>query len=229
MAIDAILFDAGNTLVWLDHAFLVELLREHAIDVREEDLLAAEYSAKRLLDELVRSGNGATDATRGRIYFGALFRQLGIRDAILPELAARLEARHAQRNLWSRVRPGTAEALQELRNGGHRLGVISNADGRVEELLRSVGLAPYFDFIIDSHVVGFEKPDPRIFRLGCERAGAEPQRAIYVGDLFEIDVVGARGVGMRAILVDPLGRWTDMDCERITGIHELPALLLEEA
>jgi putative hydrolase of the HAD superfamily len=103
--------------------------------------------------------------------------------------------------------------------------VISNSDGRIEELLASVGLAEYFDFIIDSHVVGFEKPDPRIFHLGCERGGVAPEDVVYVGDLYEIDVVGARGAGLRAVLIDPLGRWTDLDCDRIAGVHELPARL----
>ncbi|HEV2129819.1 MAG TPA: HAD-IA family hydrolase, partial [Longimicrobiaceae bacterium] len=184
-----ILFDAGNTLVWLDHPFLIELLREHGIEATEEELLGAEYAAKLLLDELIRSGQTGTDESRGRIYFAKIFEALGVPDGLFPQLAERLYTRHRERNLWSRVRPGTAEALQELRERGHRLGVISNADGRVEALLESVGLAPYFDFILDSTVVGFEKPDPRVFRLGCERAGVEPDAAVFVGDIYEIDVV----------------------------------------
>ncbi len=220
-----ILFDAGNTLVWLDHPFLIELLREHGITVAEDDLLEAEHSAKLLLDELVRSGNPGSDESRGPIYFGKIFRELGVADEIFPQLAERLYARHRERNLWSRVRPGTAEALQELRERGYRLGVISNADGRVEALIEAVGLAPYFDFVLDSTVVGVEKPDPRIFRLACERGGVQPEETVYVGDIYEIDVVGARTVGMRTFLIDPLARWEELDCERIAGVHELPALL----
>ncbi len=220
-----ILFDAGNTLVWLDHPFLIEVLREHGFTVTEDDLISAEYQAKLRLDELVRSGSAGTDKSRGRTYFAKIFEVLGVPEALQPKLAERLEMRHREHNLWSRVRPGTAEALQELRDRGYRLAVISNADGRVEALLQSVGLAQYFDFILDSTVVGVEKPDPRIFRLGCERAGVEPEAAIYVGDIYEIDVVGARAVGMRSFLIDPLGRWEDLDCERIAGVHELPARL----
>lgn len=217
-----VLFDAGNTLVWLDHPFLVELLATHGFETTEADLLAAEYQAKLLLDELVRQGNGGTDESRGRVYFARIFEAVGVPAALLPVLAGPLAARHRERNLWSRVQPGTAEALAELRERGYRLGVISNADGRVEALLGSVGLAGYFDFILDSHVVGIEKPDPRIFRLGCERAGSRPEETVYVGDIYEIDVVGARAVGMRTFLVDPLDRWTALDCERIRGVHELP-------
>ncbi len=221
----AILFDAGNTLVWLDHPFLVQALREHGVEAREEEILAAEYGAKRLLDELVRTGNGGTDETRGKVYFREVFRQLGVDDALFPALARTLFARHAERNLWSRVRERTAETLEELRGRGYRLGVISNADGRVEGLLESVGLRPYFDFVIDSAVVGIEKPDPRIFQLACERLGLHPGEALYVGDIYEIDVAGARRAGMRAVLIDPLDRWGELDCDRIRGVEELPAWL----
>jgi putative hydrolase of the HAD superfamily len=220
-----ILFDAGNTLVWLDHAYLVELLREHGVETTEEALMAAEYGAKLRLDELVRGGRGGDDASRGRIFFAEVFRAVGIDDSLFPAVAARLFARHRERNLWSRVRERTEETLQCLRDRGHRLGVISNADGRVEALLEAVGLRPHFDFVLDSAVVGIEKPDPRIFRMGCARMGVEPHEAVYVGDIYEIDVVGARGAGMRAFLVDPLDRWQALDCDRVRGVHELPERL----
>jgi putative hydrolase of the HAD superfamily len=219
-----IMFDAGNTLVWMDHPFLMHLLREFDHQVNEDELLAAEYAAKRVIGEMVRTGQG-NDTSRGPIYFRTMLREVSFDESLLPALAPRLIARHAERNLWCRVRLGTVEALRELRGRGYRLGVISNSDGRVEALLESVGLAGYFDFIIDSHVVGLEKPDPRIFQLGCERAGATPEQAIYVGDIYEIDVLGARAAGLHAYLIDPLDRWTNLDCDRIKGIHELPARL----
>jgi HAD superfamily hydrolase (TIGR01509 family) len=222
MAIRGVLFDAGNTLVWLDHPFLVELLNEHGFATDEQAILEAEYDAKILLDEMVRTGGVPNEAVRGRVYFGEIFRRLGVADAEFAPLAQRLWARHAERNLWSGVRERTAETLGELRQRGLRLGVISNADGRVEALLDLLGLGEYFDFVIDSHLVGVEKPDPRIFRMGLERMGLEPEEAVYVGDVYEIDVVGARGVGMRSILIDPLGRFGELDCERIRAIHELP-------
>jgi putative hydrolase of the HAD superfamily len=81
----------------------------------------------------------------------------------------------------------------------------------VDALLEAVGLREHFDFVIDSALVGVEKPDPRIFRMGLERLGVAPEEAVYVGDIYEI--------------VDPLNRWTELDCDRIAAIHELPAWL----
>jgi len=221
----AILFDAGNTLVWLDHPYLVQLLGEHGIATTSDDLLAAESDAKLILDEMVRGGNGGDDRSRGRIYFAEIFRRLGVAPEHFPPLAERLFARHAERNLWSLVHDHTTATLEELRGLGYRLGVISNADGRVEALLDSLGLRAHFEFVIDSGVVGVEKPDPRIFRMGVERMGVEPHEAVYVGDIYEIDVVGARNAGLHPYLIDPLGRLGGLECDTIRGIDELPARL----
>lgn len=219
--IKAVLFDAGNTLVWLDHPFIVQLLREHGVETSMEQLTEAEYGAKLLMDELVRGGNGGDDASRARIFFAEIFTRVGVAEDSFGPLSERLFARHAESNLWSSVRDRTAETLDELRRRGYRLGVISNADGRVEGLLEAVGLRPHFELVVDSGVVGVEKPDPRIFHLALEQMGVAPAEAVYVGDIYEIDMVGARRAGMRPILIDPLWKWDDKDCERIRGIHDL--------
>ncbi|MBW3571664.1 MAG: HAD-IA family hydrolase [Gemmatimonadetes bacterium] len=216
----AVLFDAGNTLIWLDHPFIVQALREHGVETTIEGLMEAEYGAKLLLDELARAG-GTDERTRGKMFFAEIFRRLGVKEAAFPPLAQRMFARHAEKNLWSNVRERTVETLDQLRRRGYRLGVISNADGRIDPLLESVGLRGHFEVVVDSGVVGIDKPDPRIFHLALEQMGVEPREAVYVGDIYEIDVQGARAAGMRAILIDPLWKWDDKDCERIRGIHDL--------
>lgn len=220
----AILFDAGNTLVWMDHAFLVELLAEHGVATTAEALMEAEYGAKLLLDEMARDAGGDPRA-RGKAFFGAIFRGIGVAEDAFAPLAERLFARHAERNLWSGVRERTAEALEALREAGYRLGVVSNADGSIEALLESVGLRSHFELVVDSGAVGLEKPDPAIFHHALERMGVAPADAVYVGDIYEIDVAGARAAGMRAILLDPLERWGGLDCERVRELGDLPALL----
>ena len=222
--IKAVLFDAGNTLIWLDHPFIVELLREYGVETSMERLMEAEYGAKVLMDRMARE-TSLDDRTRGRIFFAEIFRGVGVAEESFASVAQRMFARHAEKNLWGTVRERTAETLEELRRRGYRLGVVSNADGRAEQALGAVGLRPHFELVIDSGLVGIDKPDPRIFQLAAERMGVEPAETVYVGDIYEIDVQGARAAGMQAILVDPLWKWDDKDCPRIRGIHDLLDLL----
>jgi putative hydrolase of the HAD superfamily len=216
----AVLFDAGNTLIWLDHPYIVQVLREHGVETTMETLMEAEYGAKLQLDELARNGT-LDDDTRGKVFFDVIFRHVGVHESAVPSVAQRLLARHAEKNLWGTVRERTEETLEELRRRGYRLGVISNADGRAEQALDAAGLLGHFELVVDSGVVGIDKPDPGIFHLALERMGVHPHDAVYVGDIYEIDVQGARAAGMRAILIDPLWKWDDKDCERIRGIHDL--------
>jgi REG-2-like HAD superfamily hydrolase len=225
----AVLFDAGNTLIWLDHPYVVELLREYGVETSVEALMEAEYGAKLLMDEMARGGNGMDDRARGRVFFAEIFRRVGAAEGDFASIAQRMFARHAQQNLWANVRERTAETLEELRRRGYRLGVISNADGRAEQALDAVGLRPHFELVVDSGLVGIDKPDPRIFHLAAERMGVRPEEAVYVGDIYEIDVQGARAAGMQAILMDPLWKWEERDCTRIRGIHDLLDVLPEQA
>jgi REG-2-like HAD superfamily hydrolase len=224
----AVLFDAGNTLIWLDHPYIVELLREHGVETTMEGLMEAEYGAKLLMDQMARDTT-TDERTRGKIFFAEIFRRVGVAEGDFAPVAQRMFARHAEKNLWGNVRERTAETLDELRRRGYRLGVISNADGRAEEALDAVGLRPHFELVVDSGLVGIDKPDPRIFQLAAERMGVQPHEAVYVGDIYEIDVLGARTAGMQAILIDPLWKWEDRDCPRIRGIHDLLDVLPERA
>ena len=123
---------------------------------------------------------------------------------------------------------GSTSALLAAMAGaaGYRVGVVSNADGRVEALFDQVGLTPYVEFVIDSHVVGVAKPDPRIFRMGAERLRLPPEECLYVGDLYAVDVLGARAAGLRPLLLDPFERHADWDdVQRIRSVVELPGWL----
>jgi putative hydrolase of the HAD superfamily len=88
-------------------------------------------------------------------------------------------------------------------------------------------LAPYFRFVLDSRVVGVEKPDPRIFQMALDRAGVAPDEAVYIGDLYSIDVVGSRAAGLDAILLDPAGLWGHVDCVKARDLLEAADLILQ--
>jgi putative hydrolase of the HAD superfamily len=99
-----------------------------------------------------------------------------------------------------------------VRQAGLVAGVISNSNGSVRAILEETGLAAHLDFIIDSSLVGVEKPDPRIFHLGLREAGVAAAEAVYIGDLYSVDVLGARAAGLDGILLDPGGFWAPRDC-----------------
>jgi HAD superfamily hydrolase (TIGR01509 family) len=104
---------------------------------------------------------------------------------------------------------------------GLQLVVVSNADGTVEQLLEKQQFRSYFDVVIDSHNVGVEKPDPRIFQIALERSGATREQTLHVGDMYNFDVVGARSAGVHALLLDPYSDWHDVDCERLPDLLAL--------
>ena len=117
--------------------------------------------------------------------------------------------------------PGASAALAALRARGFRVGVVSNADGRVAAMLEAVGLAPHLEMIVDSHFEGVEKPNPEIFRRAVARLRVQAARTLYVGDIFAIDVVGARAAGLAAVLIDETGGYAGVDCPRIASLAEL--------
>lgn len=98
-------------------------------------------------------------------------------------------------------------ALAELRAGGHRLVVVSNWDVSLHEMLRVTGLDTLLDGAISSAEAGARKPAPAIFRRALELAGGpgEGRPALHVGDSLELDVAGARGAGLEAVLVARAG------------------------
>jgi REG-2-like HAD superfamily hydrolase len=98
-----------------------------------------------------------------------------------------------------RVGPGARACLDALARARIGLGVISNWDTRLGKLLERLGLGETFDVVVVSGEVGFEKPDPRVFHIACERLGVEPSRLLHVGDREDDDVEGARAAGCRSL------------------------------
>jgi len=221
----AILLDAGNTLVFVDRHRVLDTYRLHGVEVDEALFLEAEFLAREVLIQRITEGGTGTETHVWRGYFETLFRESGVPANQMEDVGAALVRIHHEDHLWSWVEPGTGRALESLRDAGYRLGVISNADGRIEALLQSRGLREHFEFVIDSHVVGVEKPDPRIFMAGVERMGMAAGECLYVGDLYPVDVLGARGAGLQALLLDPMDRLSHYPVDRVRSVLELPRYL----
>lgn len=219
----AVLLDAGNTLICLDLPEIGRLLTAAGAAVTGDELLRAEYHGRRAVNAMVAGPEKGTDRSRAYIYFSSILTGAGIPESEIRRLFEIIRDENDRVGLWRVVPAGARTALEKLKDSGVKLGVVSNADGRVQAQLEAARLSDLLDFVIDSHRVGVEKPDPRIFRMGLEKAGVEPAEALYVGDLYAIDVMGSRSAGVDGVLVDPLMLET-VDCPRVRSVAELPEL-----
>jgi len=211
--VKAVFFDAGGTLVHIDHARVASAIRTTlGREVGEDALVAAEYAGRDAIERAMADGTGGTDASRWTLHFRSMLGALGVSDAEFASVAPAIVSEHKRLHLWSRTAPGTAAALAALGRAGWLVACISNADGTVEDLLARVGLREHLAFVVDSGVVGVEKPDPGIFEIALRRSGMSASESYYVGDLFPVDVVGAQGAGMVPVLLDPLGRYRERGC-----------------
>lgn len=224
---DAVLFDAGGVLVVPDPAVLAPTLAYYGASLDHGLHVRAHYAA---MAAKSRARVGEDDWSH---YNRAYVRCVGVPEADL-NAAAEVLSRTRHAHLWRHPVPGAADALQALSRGGVPIGVVSNASGQIEEILVRSGLCQVGDgphapvrCIVDSHLVGVAKPDPRIFDHALPHfGGIERSRIIYVGDSVTMDVGGATAAGLTPVLVDPHDDAADLvDCARIGGIADLLSMI----
>ena len=223
--ITAIFFDAGGTLIHLDSAYVCHFVKkEMNIELSADRFRRAQFLAMSRVAELVAAGAGSTEKLK-RDFYSTLLPEVGVANADLSGAVECVLKLAEGEMLWRATDEANASTLAALKARGLVLGVISNSDGRIESAFQQAGLTSYFDFFIDSFHVGVEKPDPRIFQLAVERAGVTPDQAAHVGDLYWVDVVGARNAGLLPILYDPYNLNREAHCFKIQAIDELMGLV----
>jgi putative hydrolase of the HAD superfamily len=223
----ALIFDAGNTLLRMDYGAIASHLGARGLRASAASVEEAELRARVSLDAHLGPRRSTESGVVARWYLRYLLEHLGLHDESLVEDISRWRSEgHPRGGLWRQADPEARAALEAARGAGLVVGVISNSDGSVRALLDGAGLGAHLDFVIDSAEVGVEKPDPRIFRLGLERARAEPAEVAYVGDLYSVDVLGARGAGIEGVLLDPRGYWGARDCPLARGVLDAVRRLL---
>jgi putative hydrolase of the HAD superfamily len=209
--VDLLTLDAGNTIVFLDHevcAALVSGALGRSVD--GGTLERAEGAAKKRLDAAqLLPPLPDNEITPSWSAFMSTLVQIAteVDEARAGACTRALWAEHRRFNLWRKVPDGLVAAVAELRARGVPVAVVSNSEGQLRQLFDNLGLQEAFDFVIDSHHVGVEKPDPRIFALALSRFGVAPARALHIGDTYATDVVGARAAGMQVALIDPFGHY----------------------
>jgi HAD superfamily hydrolase (TIGR01509 family) len=219
--IKAIFFDAGGTLLHLDSSRIQSLLRDQlSIDISIDRFPRAQSLAMSRVAELVAAGAGSTEQLK-REFYTMLLPETGVSTEKLSEAVDCAYKLAREEMLWRKTEDGTARVLEELKYRGYILAVVSNSDGRIETAFAQAGLTGYFDFFIDSFNVGIEKPDPGIFLMATERARIAPHHAAYVGDLYAVDVIGARAAGLVPILYNPFDTNRDQDCLSIRSLNDL--------
>lgn len=220
MTLETVFLDAGGVLVVPNWERVSRALAGHGVAVDPSTLAAADPLARRDLD--LGLGKAATDQQRGWHYFNLVLDRAGVPASHRTDAAlADLQAYHSRVNLWETVPEGVGEALDRMRALGLKLVVVSNANGLLRSLFDRLDLARRFDLMLDSTEEGVEKPDPRLFRIALQRSGSAASTTVHVGDLYHVDVEGARGAGLQAILLDPQDLYAGFDCRRVRSLGQL--------
>ena len=232
--IETVFLDAGNTLVSVDFERVGAALATLGVNVDLASLRRAEAASRPAISKRLAVTPWREPEEPFVVYLRGILAELerrlvgadGRLAALGPRLAPMLRGARAS-DLWCSVMPGVPAALTTLKALGLRLAVVSNSDGTAEEMLRRASLRDYIDAVIDSAVVGYEKPDPQIFQHALRAMDAEPATTLHVGDLYEADVVGARSAGLHALLLDPFGDWAPVDCETLADVPALAAAMTQ--
>jgi putative hydrolase of the HAD superfamily len=215
-----LLLDAGWTLLFPDHRVIRQVIAQHGYEISAEHVqrLMAEF-VKGIDDQLGRGEAPGFDL------FGYIARGSAVATADVPLVVKALETVEASDGLWKYTFPWVLEALASLAAQGYRMSVISNAQGHVAQEMEQVGLARHLERIYDSHVVGYAKPDVRLFQHALDGLGLQPEECIYVGDIYYIDVLGANRAGIAAVHLDRYNLYERWPGYHLPSVAALPELL----
>jgi HAD superfamily hydrolase (TIGR01509 family) len=233
--LEAVVFDAGGTLVRLDFEWLSEMLAELGVSASAAELRRCEVQGRRRYDSLAgrfpRTPASGPHPALGSVgptqaYFSGMLEGVGCRHPVLEEALERMRLRQTPPSyLWARPMEGARPALDALAAMRVRTCCVSNSDGRAELHLVRCGVREGLEFVVDSQIEGVEKPDARLFQVALDKLGLAAERTVYVGDIRSVDEAGSRAAGMHFVLVDPFGDYAAAGQLSVRRLEELPALL----
>lgn len=228
--IDAVLLDVGGVFVMPGHELILAVARAHGGGTADGSLDHAHYRG-------IAAGETAPGPFDWDAYRRAVLSAAGVPADRLADASADLATAMSEvaTKTWNHPLTGSAHGLQQLCATGVPMAIVSNADGTIEELLLQLGLCQLgtgplavMAAIVDSGVVGIEKPDPAIFTHALEATGSDPARTVHVGDTLHADVVGATAAGVRPLHLDPVGWCEDDGHEHVPDLAAVAELVLAE-
>ena len=228
--VKAVFFDWMNTLVHPEpdrHELYCQAFRELGIELSPQKVIRGIYAADNEMPAgiPVRWSEGKDEEPFIRF-----------QEIVLAEAGVKL-SRETIRGIPERLRQlfkGATFALYDdvlptlktLKQRGLILGLLTGLSRDIRLTCHKLGLEPYLSFVVTTQEVGADKPEPPIFLAALERAKVKAQEAVCVGDQYQRDVVGARGVGITPILIDRYDLEPGVsDCPRIHNLAELDSWL----
>jgi putative hydrolase of the HAD superfamily len=230
--IKAVCFDLHNTLAYYEpprEKVYAKACRESGIEIEPTALYQPLLDADAFWrEENSRSPVGKRPKAEQMVayieYATRVFRGAGLE--LDPKLVPQILTKVQQIGLRFKPYDDVLSILKLLKSRNLILGVISNVGEDIVAICRRLGLEPYLDFYVTSFEVGSDKPRPGIFLAALEKAQVKPVEAIYVGDQYDLDVIGARGVGIKAVLLDRSDSFPSItDCPRICSLAEIVSYL----
>lgn len=223
----AVFLDAGETIL-SPHPSFHEVI---TAVLREEGLPVSANEVERVLGEMPPPQDPrvtwSTSQEASRAFWGGLYARIlsSLRiDDPSDRLAGMLYERFLRYESY-RAFPDVVPTIEKIKAAGLYVGLISNFEEWLEEMLTHWEIAALFDGLIVSGKEGIEKPNPEIFARALQRASVSAEQAVYVGDHPLLDIEAAEAVGMTAILIDRRGRNPEFEGKKISALDELPALL----
>lgn len=206
--IKAVFFDLYHTLLRYDpprEEPLAKAINDFGIEVAPEALRRPLIAADEFIHQeharllLSKRPDEEKKALRAQ-YQAVVLKEAGIEPTteLIGSILAKMHRTKFNQVLFDDVLP----TLNELKSRGLILGLISNIDNDIAPLFRKLGLTPLLQVVVTSQGTGYSKPQPEIFREAIRQGGVRAQEAIYVGDQYQVDVIGATKAGMQGILLD---------------------------
>jgi putative hydrolase of the HAD superfamily len=223
--IKAVFFDLYHTLVTYkpsQEELEAKALQELGVSVTPEALRRPIVIADEFIYNEIARQPLSYRSQEEKLALYLKYQETVLREAGLPhdtQLSMGLLGKMQQTKLNLVLFDDVAPTLDELKRRGLVLGLISNVEDDIDALLARLGLPEWLEIIVTSQDAGANKPQPEIFLKALERAGVAPTEALYIGDQYQVDVLGARGAGITGILLDRTDHYQDItDCPRVAGL-----------